>query len=116
MSNIPVEGTWAGDVLAIMTVAAPLSSLFASAFIRPKFLAFMGAVALSGSIIFLGVWSSYDDSANQSVIGASVFAGWAGLISLFIATVVTIGRTIITSPTPALSHSAEKTDDQPSAG
>ena len=98
MSNIPVEGTWAGDILAIMTVAAPVSSLIVAAIIPSKLGAFFSALAVSGLIIFFCVWSSHSGQANPNQLGPAIFAGWAGLISVFVAGVVTVGRGFITWP------------------
>ncbi len=115
MSNIPVEGTWAGDILAIMTVAAPVSSLIVSAIIPSKLGAFFSALAVSGLIIFFCVLSSHDGHANPNQLGPAIFAGWAGLISLFVATVVTVGRGLITWPDvspPANDDSAVATPEE----
>jgi hypothetical protein len=98
MSYIPVEGSWAGDILAVMTVAAPVSSLIMSAFVPSKVGAFFSALAASGLIIGFSVWSSTQGQSNPSQLGPAIFAGWAGLISVFIAAVVTIGRGLITWP------------------
>ena len=98
MSNIPVEGTWAGDILAIMTVAAPVSSLIVSAIIPSRLVAFFSALTVSGLIIFFCVWSSHSGQPNPNQLGPAIFAGWAGLISLFVAGAVTIGRGLISWP------------------
>ena len=98
MSNIPVEGSWAGDILAIMTVAAPVSSLVVAAIIPSRLGAFFSALAVSGLIIFFCVWSARSGQANPNQLGPAIFAGWAGLISIFIAGVLTVGRGLISWP------------------
>ena len=99
MSNIPVEGSRAGDILAIMTVLAPVSSVLFSSFIKSKAGAFVVAVSVSGTIIAGSLWIATDGVAKtDSMIGPVVFGSWAGGVSLFMALVITIGRTIITSP------------------
>jgi hypothetical protein len=98
MSYIPVEGTWAGDILAVMTVLAPVSALIISAVIPSKVAAFFSALTISGLIITFSVWSASDGQANTNQLGPAIFASWAGLISIFVAAVVTIGRGFITWP------------------
>jgi hypothetical protein len=107
MANIPVEGTWAGDILAVMTVAAPVSSLIISAAVPSRIGAFFSALTASGLIIFVCVWSSFEGQTNSNQLGATIFASWAGLISLFVAAVVTIGRGFITWPEVGVPTSNE---------
>jgi len=98
MSYIPAEGTWAGDVFAVMTVVAPVSSLILSAVVPSKLLAFFSAITVSGLIIAFSVWSAGLEQTTSSQLGPAIFASWAGSISIFVAAVVTIGRRIITWP------------------
>jgi hypothetical protein len=110
MANIPVEGTWAGDILAIMTVIAPVSSLIVAAVIPSKLGAFFSALAVSGLIIFLCVWSSNNGQSNPNQLGPAIFAGWAGLISVFVAGVVTVGRGLISWPDVSKKANSDAAD------
>lgn len=102
MDEFPTEASPQGIVLALLVVFAPAASLGLGAFVKPKIAAFFAAVGTSGAIIFLGVNYALEIAPGKGTqMGAWAFGGWAGAVSLFMATAVVAGRALIWDRTPA---------------
>lgn len=111
MEHIPGEGTRAGDIFAVMVILAPVVSLLLASLIKPRAAAFLMAVIGSGCVIGGGFWlARTGDQVAGLASGGLVFGGWAGILSLFFALVITVGRGFITSPVVEPSAESQPTD------
>jgi hypothetical protein len=110
MEHIPGEGSRAGDIFAVMVVLAPVVSLLLASLIKPRAAAFFLAIIGSGCVIGGGFWlAGTGEQVAGLAAGGLVFGGWAGILSLFFALVISVGRGFITSPVVESAAESETT-------
>lgn len=99
IDNVPVEGTPAGDAMALMLMFAPLTAVIVSFVVKKTSLAFFCALLASGSVI--GGILRYCFAVapvDSTVTGAWIFGGGATLLSLFMTTLIVGARALARRP------------------
>jgi len=101
IDNVPVEGTPAGDAMALMLMFAPLTAVVVSFVVKKTGLAFVCAVLASGSVIGAVLRYCFQVApVDSTVTGAWIFGGGATLLSLFMTTLIVGARALSREPAP----------------
>ncbi len=98
MSNIPAEGTAAGNALAAAALLAPLTAVVVSAVLKSKVLAFLAGMTASVLILAAAIAFAVDAAPQDGTWDAAlIFGGSAFIVSLGGTAFIAGGRAFLAS-------------------